>query len=80
LADFLVIAGEAVMGRTAELYDASDYYAAGTTAKAFMENFKSGRTAVAECPDGAGLMPNPEDGCDGLSNIFIDHIYSAQGD
>jgi hypothetical protein len=26
LADFLVIAGEAVMGRTAELYDANDYY------------------------------------------------------
>lgn len=21
-------------------------------------------------------MPNPEDGCDGLSDIFIDHIYA----
>jgi hypothetical protein len=22
-------------------------------------------------------MPNPEDGCDGLKALFIDHIYSA---
>jgi hypothetical protein len=33
LADFLVIAGEAVMGRTAASYDAEDYYADGTYAK-----------------------------------------------
>jgi hypothetical protein len=75
-----VIAAEAVMGRTAELYDASDYYKVGTPAEAFLENFKSGRTAVNTCPDNSGLMPNPEDGCDGLSDIFIDHIYSTTGD
>ena len=67
------------MGRTAERYNASDYYAVGTPAEAFMENFKSGRTAVNTCPDNSGLMPNPEDGCEGLENIFIDHIYKAQG-
>lgn len=39
LADFLIIAAEAVMGRTAQKYDASDYYAKGTAAEAFMENF-----------------------------------------
>jgi hypothetical protein len=22
-------------------------------------------------------MPDPEDGCPGLKNIFIDHIYNA---
>lgn len=31
-ADFLVIAGEAIMGRTASLYNPSDYYATGTLA------------------------------------------------
>jgi len=25
-------------------------------------------------------MPNPELGCDGLSDIFIDHIYSSTGE
>lgn len=24
-------------------------------------------------------MPNPEEGCDGLSNIFVDHIYEDTG-
>lgn len=23
-------------------------------------------------------MPNPENGCDGLKSIFVDHIYAAQ--
>jgi hypothetical protein len=32
LADFLVISAEAVMGRTAERYDANDYYAEGSAA------------------------------------------------
>lgn len=46
-----------------------------------MNNFKYGRTSVAECDQSAAsLMPNPELGCDGLKDIFIDHIYAAQGD
>jgi hypothetical protein len=77
LADFLVIAAEAVMGRTAERYNPNDYYAKGTVADAFFQNFKFGRTAVNTCPNNSGLMPNPENGCDGLSSIFIDHIYNA---
>lgn len=36
LADFLIIAAEAVSGRTSELYDASDYYKQGTPADAFV--------------------------------------------
>lgn len=39
LADFLVIAGEAVMGRTAERYNSRDYYEKGSVAQAFLENF-----------------------------------------
>jgi hypothetical protein len=78
LADFLVIAAEAVMGRTAEKYNANDYYEQGSVAQAFLEDFKFGRTAVNTCPNNSGLMPDAENGCDGLSAIFIDHIYNGQ--
>ena len=77
LADFLVIAGEAVMGRTAERYSADNYYEKGTVAEAFLENFIFGRSTAYECPDNSGLMPNPELGCDGLEDIFVDHIYKG---
>jgi hypothetical protein len=68
------------MGRTAPRYDASNYYAVGTPAKIFFENFKFGRTSARTCSTALGLMPNPEDGCDGLSDIFIDHIYAESED
>ena len=79
LADFLVIIGEAVMGRTAERYNPSNYYETGSVAQAFLENFKYGRTTALTCPSNTGLMPNPENGCDGLKNIFVDHIYAGTG-
>jgi hypothetical protein len=50
LADFLVIAAEAVMGRTASSYDKNDYYGDGSTAKSFIERFSFGRTTQNECP------------------------------
>ena len=39
LADFLVIAGEAVMGRTSTTYDAGSYYGKATLANVFLQNF-----------------------------------------
>jgi len=66
LADFLVIAAEAVMGRTASNYDQNNYYGDGTTANSFIKNFSFGRTTFNECPLAHGLLPNPELGCDGL--------------
>lgn len=80
LADFLVIAAEAVMGRTATLYNQGSYYAEGTFAKALRDNFKFGRTTSATCSWNIGLMPNPTDSCDGLNNIFIGHIYKDEVD
>ena len=77
LADFLVIAGEAVMGRTSTTYDRSNYYGDATLASIFLKNFKFGRTTQNTCPDSDGLMPNPENGCDGLKSIFVDHIYAS---
>ena len=63
LADFIVIAGEAVMGRTATSYNEEDYYGEGTFAKQLREGFKSGRITNENCDEPVGLMPNPELGC-----------------
>jgi hypothetical protein len=49
LADFLVIAAEAVMGRTATYYNSGDYYADGTFAKVLRDNFKFGRKTAKTC-------------------------------
>jgi hypothetical protein len=35
---------------------------------------------VPICAWNVGLMPDAEKGCDGLKPIFIDNIYSKQGD
>ena len=66
------------MGRTAQRYNKVNYYEEGSVAKAFLENFKSGRITRYTCPDNSGLMPNPEQGCDGLKSIFVDHIYKGK--
>lgn len=66
LADFLVIAAEAVMGRTATHYDSEDYYANGTYAQKLRDNFKFGRITAHSCSWNKGLMPDPTDGCDDL--------------
>lgn len=71
LADFIVIAAEAVYGITA----ADDTF--GDTLK---NNFKYGRTTVDECDWNDGLMPNPELGCQGLNDIFVDNIYDGYDD
>lgn len=70
LADFIVIAAEAVMGRTATKYNETDYYAEGTLASTFKKNFRAGRKTVETCKWNKGLMPDPEDGCDGVNAVF----------
>jgi len=75
LADFLVIAAEAVMGRTATGYSSSNPYASGSYAATLKSNFKYGRTTANTCSWNVGLMPNPEDSCDGLETIFVNNIY-----
>jgi len=75
LADFLVIAGEAVMIRTATDFDAADPFKDKTLGDTFRDRFRYGRTTVEECA-GTNLMPDPEEGCSDLESIFIDHIYN----
>ena len=81
LADFLVIASEAVMARTSFAWpQGDDKWVEGGGPYAVMDNFKFGRTSAETCDQSAqSLMPNPELGCPGLKDIFVDHIYKAQG-
>lgn len=75
MADFTVIAGEAVVIRLATDYVSSDIFRAGGWGQRFRDQFRLGRTTADECKEAAGLMPNPENGCQDLKDIFVDHIF-----
>lgn len=75
MADFMVIAAEAVVTRMATGYDPADPFKAGTMGQKFRDQLKVGRATVKECPDNSGLMPNPEKGCNALKAVFLDHVY-----
>lgn len=75
LADWLVVAGEAVMGRTAVDYDPKEPFKAGTLAATFRDGFKFGRVTNTACTSNDPL-PNPEHGCGGLDEIFNKHIFA----
>lgn len=66
MADFMVIAAEAITGKLAVDYDASEPFKSGTLAARFRDQFRAGRTTLKECPENKGLMPNPERGCTDL--------------
>ena len=72
----MVIAAEAVMGRLAVDYDAANSFADGKLLTQFRDGFKAGRKTLKECPSAKGAMPNPENGCNDLKRIFVDHIYT----
>ena len=75
LADFIVIAAEAVMSRTSKSYNATDEYAQGTLAQVFRDQFRSGRATAETCDWNMDLMPDPEQGCTDLNNVFQKHIF-----
>jgi len=75
LADFFVIAAEAVMAYRFPKFSWKDRFKAGTLEGKFMRNFRFGRATEKQCKEHVGLMPNPEEGCYDLKRIFIDHIY-----
>jgi hypothetical protein len=68
LADFSVIASEALMSNVA-----TDPTA---TKAMFKQNFMWGRTTAMSC-DHYHLMPNPENGCSDLTNVFVDAVYAG---
>jgi hypothetical protein len=76
LADFIIIASEAAMSRTATNFNTNNAFAAGTLEDKFRQRFKSGRTTSETCASSTGLLPSGEAGCTDLESIFIDHIYN----
>lgn len=76
LADFIVIASEAVISRTATNYDSNNTFGNGTLEDKFRMKFKAGRTTTETCADNAGLIPNAENGCTDLESVFINHIFN----
>lgn len=75
LADFIVIAAEAVMGRTATSYNKDSYFKDGTLARGFRDRFAAGRTTKETCPSNLGFMPDAEFGCDHVNRLFTTHIF-----
>jgi len=70
LADFFVIAAEAVMMATRR--NAEDYAQVGSLN--FEDTFKYGRETKSTCPEAGGQMPNPEDSCNGLDRVFLQNL------
>lgn len=75
LADFIVIAGEAAMIRTSPEYRWSGMFRGGTWAQKLRDNFRAGRVTNKKCTEEIGLMPDAEEGCHALKEIFINHIF-----
>lgn len=73
----MVITAEATTGGLASNYNANDQFEDGTLLADYRDQFKYGRTTAETCEDAVGLMPNPENGCDGLQSIFVDNIYAS---
>lgn len=65
LADFLVIAAEAVMARSAKAFDKENPFQKGSLEDGFLQHWYYGRKTAETC-DEHGLMPNPEKGCNDL--------------
>lgn len=75
MADFMVVAAEAVVARLEPSFDANNKFKSGTWAHSFMNQFRLGRTTNDECKEARGLMPNPENGCDDLKAVFLNHVF-----
>lgn len=79
LADFVVIAAEAAMGRTSPEYNKDDHFAEDTLLDTFRENFLVGRETSYTCPESAKHMPDAEVGCDSLEDVFVDNVFHSTG-
>lgn len=77
LADFTVIAAEAVMGRTSPTFDAQDPFKEGTLLHTFRENFLVGRKTMNECPWSLKRMPDPEHGLSAMKEVFHDNVFAG---
>eukprot|EP00439_Symbiodinium_sp_Y106_P046331 s1442_g5.t3 len=69
LADFLVIAAEAVIMSTRARHEAANPSAPQLDLRS---SFRFGRTTAVTCDFAAGRLPNPENGCDAVEQTFLD--------
>jgi len=72
LADFLVIAAEAVMVVSREHVIFEDDPDAPQIN--FRSKFRYGRTTATSCTGAANRLPDPEDSCDAVSETFLKHM------
>jgi hypothetical protein len=78
VADFIVIAAEAIMGRTAEDYDPDNKFAEGSLLESFKNNFYYGRVTNLSCEKSFGKMPDAQAGCKGpksVEDVFVQNIF-----
>lgn len=73
LADFIVIAAEAMMYRLSTDYDSRNLFTFGQLGRVFRDNFKAGRTAQASCED---RMPNPANGCGAVEEYLVHNVFA----
>lgn len=71
LADFLVIAAEAVMTASREHVTAED---SSRSTIDFKSQFKFGRTTATTCDFAHGRLPNPENSCSAVKETFVDSM------
>lgn len=67
LADFLVIAGEALLMATR-------HNANNAEPLEFKSRFKFGRTTARECPQAGQRLPNPEGSCGEVDRVFLQNL------
>mmetsp|Transcript_60328 Transcript_60328/g.140977 ORF Transcript_60328/g.140977 Transcript_60328/m.140977 type:complete len:469 (-) Transcript_60328:55-1461(-) len=68
LADFLVIAAEAVIMFTRMRHEANNPNAPKLD---LSSSFRYGRTTASSCEFAVGRLPDPEDGCDAVERVFL---------
>jgi hypothetical protein len=71
LADFLVIAAEAVMTATRDNVLSADPSASPVN---FRSQFRYGRTTATSCDFASGRLPNPENGCGDVEKVFVNSL------
>lgn len=74
LADFSVIAAEAMMAVASPTFNKDAPFGEGSVEENFMKGFFFGRQTAEKC-DETHLMPNPENGCNDLQKIFNKHLF-----
>jgi len=71
LADFLVVAAEAVMGASRKHVTDAD---SSRSPIDFKSRFKFGRTTAKSCASAHGRLPNPENSCAAVQETFVESM------